>query len=170
MALQLFKIADLLVESPASSVTFSSIPQGYTDLMLFVSFRSSTEDIANNTWLTFNGVGGTAYTTRQIYTSNGTSAVSGAEVGTARSSQIFTSSSASPAQTFGNMLIHVPNYSSSKIKSWSADWACENTAASCHLGLAAGQFNSTAAITSINLQPYCCAWLANSTATLYGIL
>lgn len=170
MALQLFKIETAEVTSPVASVTFSNIPQGYTDLLLVVSFRSSTEDVANNTWLTFNGVGGTSYTSRTVYTSNGTTAVSGAEVGAARSSQMFTSSSTSTAKTFGNMSIYIPNYASSKWKSWSTDWACENTAAACHLGMMAGQFASTSAITSINLAPYCCAWLANSTATLYGVL
>lgn len=170
MALQLFKIADVLVDSPVSSITLSSIPQGYTDLMLSVSLRSSTEDVANNTWITFNGVGGTSYSSRVLYSSSGTTIVSGAEAGIARTAQIFSNSSTSPANTFGNMSIYIPNYTSSNWKSWSADYICENTAAACQIGMTAGQFANTAAITSINLAPYCCAWLANSTVTLYGVL
>ncbi len=41
MALQLFKIQSVEISSPTSSVTFSSIPQGYTDLKLVGSVRSA---------------------------------------------------------------------------------------------------------------------------------
>ena len=41
MALQLFKIETVEVSSPVTSVTFSSIPQGYTDLKLVASVRSN---------------------------------------------------------------------------------------------------------------------------------
>ena len=41
MALQLFKIAEVTVASPQANIEFTSIPSGYTDLVLFYSIRSA---------------------------------------------------------------------------------------------------------------------------------
>ena len=57
MALQLFKIETIEVASPVSSVTFSSIPQGYSDLIIKVSARGDNTlygGLASNNLVSFN--------------------------------------------------------------------------------------------------------------------
>ena len=153
----------------ASNIEFTSIPGTYTDLVVVASLRSNTGDVSSNTWLTFNSVGGTAYSCRVLYTSNGTSIVSGAETNIARTAQLFSSSSASTANTFGNMQIYIPNYTSSNYKSWSADYVTENNATAVQVGITAGLFANTSPITSIDLRPYTADWAQYSTVDLYGI-
>ena len=55
MALQLFKIETVEVASPVASVTFSNIPQGYTDLVVKVSARTNYAGAFDNTVVQFNG-------------------------------------------------------------------------------------------------------------------
>ena len=45
MALQLFKIATTSLSTAASSITFSNIPQGYTDLKVVLSVRANCSSI-----------------------------------------------------------------------------------------------------------------------------
>ena len=55
MALQIFKIAESIVSTPQTSVTFSSIPQNYTDLLIYVSARSNRASGADNITMSLNG-------------------------------------------------------------------------------------------------------------------
>lgn len=169
MALQLFKISDITISTPETNIEFTSIPQGYTDLLLAASLRSNTGDNYANTWLRFNGVTGTAYSSKIFYVAAG-SITSGDESPTSRSSQLFSNSSNSTANSFGNMTIYIPNYTGNTNKVVSIDYATENNSINVNLGMSTVLFSNTSAITSITLLPYTDKWLANSTATLYGIL
>ena len=59
MALNLFKIETAEVSSNASSVTFSSIPQGYTDLIVKYSSRETTAQVYGDLVMRFNNDAGT---------------------------------------------------------------------------------------------------------------
>jgi hypothetical protein len=167
MALQLFKIETVEVASPVTSVTFSSIPQGYTDLKLVVSARSnraSTDDLLN---INFNGVS-TNQSSRNLQ-GNGTSASSGTY-----GSNLYLAwvdGANSTADTFGNTEMYIPNYTSSNFKSVSTDTVLENNASTVVTGMTAGLWSNTAAITSIDITSvFSGSLIANSTFTLYGIL
>ena len=71
MALQLFKIAEVTVASPVSSIIFSSIPQGYTDLKLVASVRSNRASIEDGFGITLNSAS-SGYTYR-VLSGNGSS-------------------------------------------------------------------------------------------------
>lgn len=168
MALQLFKIASTTVESPQANIEFTSIPQGYTDLMVYYSLRGSGTN-SNEIRITYNGVT-TGYTNKQIYGS-------GSSVGSISAGTAYFYGGEAPAvndttNTFGNASIYIPNYTSSNAKSVSVDAVEENNASTLNtLYLSAGLCTNTAAITSIKIQPDgSFVWVTNSTATLYGVL
>ena len=86
----------------ASSMTFSSIPQTYTDLVIKVSGRNADTG-GGNARLRFNSdttSGNYAY--RSLYTSNGTSAASGNSTTAAFAGYVVTDDTGWTANTFGN--------------------------------------------------------------------
>jgi hypothetical protein len=167
MPLQLYKIATVEVGSGGSaSISFSSIPQGYTDLKITFSARSE----------------GTS-TTAALLRLNGSSAngtIRGLEGnGASASSWTDTKSYAGnivpgnyTANTFCNNEIYIPNYAGSSNKSSSVDSVTENVATIYALqGLQANLWSNTAAVTSITIVPNGTNNFAQYTsAILYGIL
>ena len=170
MSLQLFKISDVLVESPVSTVTFTSIPQGYTDLIVKTSLRSSRSIFDDYLSVVFNGDTGSNYADRwvqgyNITASSGVNAASGVSVQGG-----FVNGNGSTSNTFSSNELYIPNYTSSNYKSISVDAALENNSSSNYVvRLIANTWNSTAAITSITftgISPF----TQYSTFTLYGVL
>ena len=169
MALQLFKIADSTVDSPVATVTFSSIPSGYTDLMLVASMRN-TDSGGTIARLQFNGDSASNYTTRTV-SGNGATASSYTASAQAYITYMAISCSSDTANTFGSTSIYIPNYTGSTQKSLSFDSVEENNATTGYNFLGAGLWSGTSAITSITLlNPGSTTFVANSTFTLYGVL
>lgn len=171
MALQLFKIASTTVESPVSTVTFSSIPSGYTDLILVVSARGSRSANTDFLQIKFNS-SSSSYTAIYLYQSGGTSGASTS----ATDIYVPINGNNSTTNTFGNGLFYIPNYTSSNYKSVSAEAVQEmngTAGTDFQMYLAAGLWSNTSAITQIDLTPlsgYGPNLIANSTFTLYGVL
>jgi len=160
-----------------ASITFSAIPQTYTDLKIVLSARlSANGDTFGNTKISFNGIpAGTVYSAKNIRGD-----------GSAVASNNFTSQdsipnnysavgSTSTASTFNNTEIYIPNYTStSAAKSLSIDNVTENNATEAWATLYAGLWNpaSQGAITSIVLTSNYSAselYAQYTTAYLYGI-
>lgn len=151
----------------ASSIDFISIPSTYTDLCIKTSLRAA--DSANNWYLakvTFNsdntsgnysarfvgGFGSTAYSSTSSYYSG------------------YIPSGARTASTFGNNDIYIPNYAGSNQKSISTDSVTEGNGSSYEiLGLWAGLWTGTAAISSISIASDTGNLAQYSTAYLYGV-
>lgn len=148
----------------ASSITFSSIPGTYTDLLVYLSGRSTRNDSAQEVVdIGFNG----AYTSLSgIRLASGGSSVFGGSatyLGTA-------STDTGTASMFGNCYIYIPNYAGSTYKGHSVDGNGENNGTSATIQIAAGLWSSSSAITSINMKPQSGSnWTQYSSATLYGI-
>lgn len=163
MALQLFKIASTTVESPQASIDFTSIPSGYTDLVIKLSLRNSD----NNDYLgvAFNN-STVNFTSRNIY-SNGTSA------GSQSRTDQYISGSTNPnnytTNTFSSFEFYIPNYTFSNNKSFSIDTLVENNGTTVTNYLISGLWSNTAAITRITFNSTS-TFNTNSTATLYGVL
>jgi len=149
----------------ASSVTFSGIPQtGYTDLVVKITGRSTRVAVQDYVKTSFNGVT-TNLSMRQLYV-NGGSPASSAET------EIYTPGlpgASATANTFGNVEIYIPNYTSANYKSVSIDGVLENNAVGAYLALDAGLWSDTAAITSVVLTPYFGSFVQYSTFYLYGV-
>lgn len=152
----------------ANSIQFTSIPQSYTDLCILLSLRSSSASGDSNCFIYFNGVTGTSYQTRRLLGS-----------GSAASSDTFSSypwvqvadkipNATFTASTFANMMVYIPNYTSTNNKSVSVDWVSENNATAAQMGLDAALFTTSSAITQIDIDGTD-NFVQYSTATLYGI-
>ena len=163
MALQLFKIETVEVSNPVTAVTFSSIPQGYTDLKLVMSTRTSSTTPESG--ISFNGVT-TNLSDIVLYSYSGAT-------GSNSSTPIRTTATMSTqtANTFSNTDAYIPNYTSSNNKTISVDTVAEsNETSNAFLYLTAGRWASTAAITSLTVTATLGFFVGNSTFTLYGVL
>jgi len=166
MAIALIQMQTLA--STASSVTFSSIPQTYTDLILMISGRDpSNGGTVSNPGIKFNNDSGSNMSMRRLYSDSpgATSTNSTAQVALY---DWYISGSTSTASTFGATTIYIPNYKTANAKSFSIDTTYENNASLPYMGFTAGLWNQTAAITTINLLGNS-TWAIGSTFSLYGI-
>jgi hypothetical protein len=169
MALQLYKIATVEVGSAGSAnITFSSIPQGYTDLCVKISARNDTVGNRFYTLISLNGSAASAISRIRLmgFDGSNTNSTSAADshIGTV-------GGTSTTASTFSNSEIYIPNYTAAVNKSISSDSLYENNSATANtLGFWAGLWSSTAAITSITLTCDSGNFAQYSTATLYGIL
>lgn len=144
-----------------SAITFSNIPQNYTDLVIKISARNtSTNDYF---WIRFNGTS----------TNLSGRAIGGEGSGTPTSFTIEPygrmNGSGTTASTFATTDVYIPNYAGSNNKSISIDSVSENNATLAFAVLDAGLWSNVTAISSIQLVPTGNNFAQYSTATLYGI-
>jgi hypothetical protein len=148
----------------AASITFSSIPSTYTDLILLMSLRQ--DGAGNNVRYSINGTT-TGYSERLLY---GSGSVAGSISGSTTYFEfVYTNGSGETANSFGNLQIYIPNYAGSQNKSISVDSVYENNSAGATQALTGQLWSNTAAITSMTITPSTTNWLQYSTAYLYGI-
>jgi hypothetical protein len=152
----------------ASSVTFSSIPATYTDLLIKLSVRDARVTLAvADIYFNFNGTGaGTNISGRYLY-GNGSSAISTTVTGNGELA--FGNGNGATASTFGNAEVYIPNYAGSNNKSISSDSVAETNATGGFNLLLAGLWSNSAAITSIAMTPFTSPFAQYSTFYLYGI-
>lgn len=170
MALTYKAIATVTVGSGGTAnITFNSIPQTYTDLLLKISARSEAAGGFSDELIKFNNTT-TTYTNRYIY-GNGTSGLGGSNAYSGSGG--FTGGmvgNTSTADVFGNKMIYIPNYTSSNKKSYSVDGVTETKADLAYVHLLGGLWDSTSAVTSIVLVTDSGVDYGQyTTATLYGI-
>jgi hypothetical protein len=164
-------IAKTTLTTSQSSVTFSSIPQTYTDLILHQSGMSNVStSLAGNYNIEFNGVT-TNYSGRRIYADPSGGAAS--DTGTPQWAGFIPGTGASQ-NVPNSCTLYICNYTSSDYKPWTLDVVVENQGTSAYEGLGANLWSNTAAITSIVLKGIASGantgdFLTNSTFTLYGI-
>jgi hypothetical protein len=163
----LIPIQTYTLSSSASSVTFSNIPQNYTDLVLKVSARTTTGSFPDGR-LQFNNDTGSNYNWRNAY---GTGSGAGSNNGGTTTSIAFGTlvGSSETANTFTSSEIYIPNYAGSTQKSVSSDSVTETNASTAYMAILAGLWTSTSAITSINISTSATAFAQYTTATLYGV-
>jgi hypothetical protein len=148
----------------AASVTFSSIPQTFTDLKVVASTRTNSAQSDNSMDISFNG-SSSSFSARFVYGSG-----SAAASGTGSTLILQSDGGTATANTFGSAEIYIPNYTStSNAKSYSNDGVTENNATSAIAGLLAGLWSATpAAITSLTLTASG-SFVEFSEFSLYGI-
>ena len=148
----------------AATISFTSIPNTYTDLCLKLSARTTLTGTAANVAFSFNG--STSSRSGIYLGGNGSSASSGS-VGELL---IWTFPyNDATSNTFGNTELYIPNYAGSTNKSMSTDGVSENNATDGRVAFTASLWANTAAITSITLTPQSGSFMQHSTAYLYGV-
>ena len=146
-----------------ASITFSSIPQTYTDLLLKVSARSNnTSGYYSTLTMTFNGTN-----TYSNIIAFGTG--SGVGSGTDTAIKPFVQAATTTANVFGQNEFYIPNYTSSNAKSVSMEMVTENNATDSLALIGVGLSSGTSAISTITLSVGTDLLVQYSTATLYGI-
>ena len=168
MALNLFKIETIEITNITSSITFSSIPQGYTDLKLIGSVRSNVVNPYDFIYFYLNSPGTGAYTQR-LLRGDGSSLTSQLNSVSYYPLQ-FINGNGSTTNSFGSFEVYIPNYTGSNQKSFSVDIISETNSTSIFMDIQAGLWNQTAAITAMTLASGSGPYLPYSTFTLYGIL
>jgi hypothetical protein len=169
MADTFVKIASVTVGSGgATTMNFTSIPSSYTDLCLKISARVDSGLTYSNAVVSFNG-STTGYSNIRL-NGNG-STTSGSTITGAPYLYVGeVNGNTSTSNTFGNLEVYIPNYTSSNNKSASSDGVTENNATQAFAMLHANLWANSAAITSISIGQTHTTFLEYSTATLYGIL
>lgn len=157
--------------SPASSVTFSSIPGTYTDIRIFISARGTASYTNTNLKMQVGNVtvSTSGYSERMVYTSNGTSAASYNQSAQAQSELQYFPLATSTANIFSNNDIYIPNYTGSNAKSFSIDSVSEDNATAAVLAMDAGLSSNTSAINIITFTPNTGNFATGSSFYLYGI-
>ena len=155
------------LSSTTVSVTFSSIPQTYTDLVLKVSGRvtGTGTDLNLNVLLNNNN---TNYTVRGLANLGSSTILSyNTTVDPGYIGQV--TAATAVANTFGNAEMYIPNYAGSTNKSYSVDNNASTTVQN-RLDFIAGSWSNTAAVTSLVVRTNNgTSFLTNSTFYLYGI-
>jgi hypothetical protein len=154
------------IGTAVASVTFSSIPQMYTDLVLVCAARTSRAATSDNLIVRFNSDSTAIYSSTNLFgDANG--------IGTARSSNdtscfwSYIPSASQSAGRFGVAHMNIMNYANTNTQkttiSSSGNYAAQ-------LELTANQYRSTSAISAITILSGTASNIAvGSTFTLYGI-
>jgi hypothetical protein len=163
MAFTYSKLASTTVGAGGiSAITFSNIPQNYTDLVLKLSARTTEAYEYASFNISFNrsSTGFTGKDLYYVYPNTGSA--------NRTTTYYFLNGANATANTFCNAEIYIPNYSGSSNKSFSMDGVSENNGNLNNLSLNAGLWSNPTAISSISITP-ANTMVQHSTATLYGI-
>lgn len=146
------------------AITFSGIPQTFTDLVVLLSGRSSRSAQADNGLIGFNG-------STADFTNRSLVGYAGGGLENASVARLFgvVNGSTSASNTFSNTSIYIPNYRSSAAKSFFTDAIGEDNSTTAYLLIGANLWNNTNPITSIQLTLAFNSYVQNSVASLYGI-
>ena len=147
-----------------ATVSFTSINNSYTDLVLKISARSSYSNGYDQMRISFNGSSSSFSTIYLLGT--GSSAASGNTV-----PQLIGHADAATAtaNTFNNAEVYIPNYTSSNNKSFSADNVQEDNTSLALVSFTANLWSNTSAINQITLSLEIGSYVSGSSFYLYGI-
>ena len=161
-----------------SSMTFSSIPDTFTDLYVLMSLRDDSGFQEGIVGYRYNGstsgysgrtLWGSGSTQNTFALSTNTSSAAGGTWG--RTSNLNINYTGTTANTFASNSLYIPNYRSNVAKSASLDGVTENNATEAWQSINALLWSGTDPITSISFAPIeGTGFVEYSTFTLFGIL
>jgi hypothetical protein len=149
----------------AATIEFTSIPQTYTDLKLFVSPRNTASFSSNGYYYLVKPNNSSSNLSSKYMIGIGTSVASGTYTPYG-----YMAASDYTANVFANNEHYFPNYTSANYKSMSTDSVNQTNGSIVYaLQFDGGLWSNTSAITSIVLSPGVGNFAQYSSATLYGI-
>ena len=159
-------IASNTLSSSAASVTFSSIPSTYTDLVLRCSFvdagATGVQPMGAGTYgLRITGVSGT--TSQRFIRGNGSAASSSSISG------LYMADINGTGSTFTSVEIYIPSYTASQNKPISSFSAAEANATTAYISAVAALYQNTSAISSFSLDLLGDSFAVGSSFFLYGL-
>ena len=152
----------------AATISFTSIPQNYTDLIFVMSAKSSYSGTWADGYMNFqDGTGTTNYSWLKGDTT-GYAAENYNSLNTGVLSPYSAICSGTyNANIFGVAVITIPNYTSSTFKSIIGEYGAQDASQNARVGFGAGLWRNTAAVTSASFG-VATGWVAGSSVTLYG--
>lgn len=173
MAITYVSIATVTLTSTASSISFTSIPGTYTDLVLQGVIRSARINTAvDSVYLTLNGdTTNSNYSMTYAWGNTEGGAVTGAYLKSRTEEVAFVAANDSLANNFGPVKFFLGDYSGSDQKGYQAQGGSINTSnTTARWGFGSAGWASADAITSISIASSNGANLATGcSVTLYGI-
>ena len=170
-------IASNVLTTTAASVTFSSIPATYTDLVLRFSARSNAATVTDALGdIRINSDTTSLYSNTTVY-GDGVSAASNRTTSGTKIECFTVSAAGATSNTFGSVELYLPNYTStSQNKALGANSAAESNATTATAwywnGATAGLYRESAnAISSVEiaLRSSGSSFVSGSSFYLYGI-
>jgi hypothetical protein len=164
-------ISSNVLGSSASSVTFSSIPATYTDLVLRVSARGDDGGLSyEGFWIRVNGNSSQIYSNTNLFANN-TTVVANRDANVSVTNVLMSvGGSTATSNTFGNTEVYIPSYRASQNKQMSSSAVTETNASSTYIGVMANLARDTNPITSLEIRPlYSSNFVSGSSFYLYGI-
>jgi hypothetical protein len=163
-------ISSQVLASSAASVTFSSIPATYTDLVLRVSARTDrASNSADTLKIVFNSDTTTIYSKTDL-TGNGAVANTQRVGPIAYTYFLYMNATTSTGSTFGSVEIYLPSYLSSTSKQISMIGAQEDNSSTAFMAATASLFANSSAISRIDLTSNTSSnFVQYSSFYLYGI-
>lgn len=169
-------IAQSILTATTTSVTFSSIPATYTDLLLKISARSGDGGVAQQLVVQFNSITSNDYSSLRVSGNSDT-------VRSVRNSDTYfyndytVPGTGSLSSTFSNHEIYIPNYTSTAAyRTLSIDGVQEtNSSGAYEANITSGAhlWNFSSAVSSIKLGVYdfsgIVSFVSGSSFYLYGI-
>ena len=165
-------ISSNVLTTATASVTFSSIPATYTDLVVRWSARSAQANATTRININLNGVSGTSYSFTKLQ-ATGTSASSANISGFDKWWGEYVSANNATSNTFGSGELYLPNYLSTVNKPASFFSVAENNTTAngdWYVSALASLATITSAITSVALTLNTADnFMTGSSFYLYGI-
>lgn len=162
-------ISSQVLGTAAATVTFSSIPSTYKDLILRLSVRNDRAVTDGTLRLTINGLSTSIYSWTYLQ-GNGSAASSARSSATTSLSDIPLEGSSATSNTFSSVEIYIPSYTASQNKPVGIFGASETNATAIEIKANAGLIASTAAVSSIELSNTSTfQFVTGSSFYLYGL-
>ena len=166
-------ISSNTLSGSAASVTFSSIPSTYTDLVLRYSARSDADGgtiaASMNMQIYLNGVtSGTSYSYTYLQ-GNGSATASGRASSTNQMKAPYADGLSATANSFGNGEIYIPSYTASQSRPISGFGVSETNASAAIMWTIADLYQNSTAVSQISLYPDGGNFVSGSSFYLYGI-
>lgn len=161
-------IATQVLSSAASTVTFSSIPQGFKHLQIRIVARTNTTGFtATDVFMEFNS-STSGYYKRHSLLGAGTSVSSNGDSTTTHAHAGFITTNFQPTSIFGNSIIEVLDYSSSSKNTTIRGLNGYAQAGNNFLQFFSSLWANTAAVNSIKLDAVQGDFITGSRFSLYG--
>jgi len=168
MAATYTPIASITLGTASTTVTFSSIPQTYTDLIVVASVGNATT--SSNMLIRFNSDTASNYSQTTLAGDGSGAVASNRYSGATNISPIEREEISDIANTYSVSTININNYSNTTTYKSTLSRSSTPNSSSPGTDVQAGLWRSTAAITSITLLVNTGSFITNSTFNLYGIL
>jgi hypothetical protein len=171
MANTFILISSNTLSSSTGSITFSSIPATYTDLILMISARADSVTTFASSIMTYNGVTSSSVYGDKYLNADGAGTVTGnRDTSDTKIYSGYINAANATANSFGASEIYFSSYGNGAYKVSGHDFSAIWNNASTSLTLRSGLYTQNTAIGSITISPISGAnWVANSTFSLYGI-